>query len=174
MKNGIIQIYCGDGKGKTTAAVGQAVRSKASGLNILFIFFNKMKSANCGECSILEDIGIKTKFFATRHPKFYPDITNEKMRRETLKGLEYTLQAFNENGYDIIILDEILISARDGFISEQEVIELMEKKPTNTELILTGRGATENIKNAADLVSEVKNIKHPYQQGFGWRTGIEK
>ncbi|MEO0260967.1 MAG: cob(I)yrinic acid a,c-diamide adenosyltransferase, partial [candidate division WOR-3 bacterium] len=80
---------------------------------------------------------------------------------------------FNENKYDIIILDEINISVRDGFLKEEEILSLLDKKPYGIELILTGRGATEKMIEKADLVSEVKKIKHPYDKGIFARKGIE-
>ena len=170
---GLVQVYSGEGKGKTTAAVGQAVRAKAAGMEIMVIFFNKLETDSAGENSLLALIGIKTSYFASYHPDFYQQTTIEEMRGETAKGTNYVKRLFDENEYDMIILDEILISVRDGFIEESEIIDLMKKKPFKLELILTGRGITEDIRKEADLVSEITNVKHPYDMGVKWRKGIE-
>ncbi len=174
MDKGLIQAYSGKGKGKTTAAVGQAVRAVSSGLKVLFVYFNKSKHEDVGEHIKMEEIGIKTIFFAQNHPCHHNKSTPDQMRIQTLKGLEYIRNTYKLNDYDLIVLDEILISLRDGFINENELLTLMNDKPENIELILTGRGITPEIENHADLVSEVKEIKHPLQQGIQYRQGIEK
>jgi cob(I)alamin adenosyltransferase len=174
MNKGIIQVYSGNGKGKTTAAVGQAIRAVSAGVRVLFIFFNKNSSSISGEYMVMKNAGIIVRFFAERYPSFFPETTHKEMRQETLNGLEYVSKCFKENIFDLIVMDEILISVRDGFISEDELLELMKSKPENIELILTGRGITEKIKDNSDLVTDNRDVKHPYQKGVKWRQGIEK
>lgn len=174
MRKGLIHIYTGDGKGKTTASIGQAVRALGHGFKICFIYFHKNpKKFGSGELKILKDLGIDIYGFAEHHPYFDKDITFDEIRNECLKGIEFIEKTFNENKYDMLILDEINISLRDKFLKEKEVISLLKKKPRNLELILTGRGASKNILEKADLITEMKKIKHPYDQGIKGRKGME-
>ncbi|MFH1414993.1 MAG: cob(I)yrinic acid a,c-diamide adenosyltransferase [Elusimicrobiota bacterium] len=175
MKTGILQVYSGDGKGKTTAAIGQAVRAHASGLKVLVLFFNKKDSPGTGENNVLKKIGISTFYFAenfTLGETADPDASG--LRKATLKGLYHAQEALSSEKYDMVILDEILVSLKLGFISETELLQLIEKKGAGTELIFTGRGLTDTIKDRADLVTEMKKIKHPYDNGMNWRQGIER
>ncbi|MEW6095106.1 MAG: cob(I)yrinic acid a,c-diamide adenosyltransferase [bacterium] len=173
-QKGLIQIYTGDGKGKTTAAVGLACRARAHNLRVSYIYFHKdPKKWKYGEHRSLEKLGIDIFGFAKKHPHFFKNINNEEIRKECLKGLKFIKKLFQENKYDILILDEILISLRDKLITEQELVELLNEKPKNLEVILTGRGATERIFAKADLVSKIENIKHPYNKGIKSRKGIE-
>jgi len=174
MEKGLIQVYTGDGKGKTTAAIGLAVRAKGQGLNVGYIYFHKEPETwNYGEIGVLEKLGVGIFGFAKKHPHFYKDVTSEEMRKECLAGIEFIKKLYSENNYDILILDEINISVRDGFLKEEEVLAIMEKKPEGLELVLTGRGATEKIIEKADLVSRIEEIKHPYNSGIERRRGIE-
>ena len=174
MEKGLIQVYTGDGKGKTTAAIGLAVRARSQGLNVGYIYFHKEPEAwDYGEHKILEGIGVNIFGFAKRHPHFYKEVSFEEMRQECLSGLERIKKLYDENKYDLLILDEINISIRDGFLKEEEVLSIMEKKPEGLELVLTGRGATQKIIEKADLVSRIEEIKHPYRLGVQRRKGIE-
>jgi len=173
-EKGLIQVYTGDGKGKSSAATGQAVRAIGHNFKVGFIsFFKDPEVFGYGEYEPLQKLGIKTFFFAKKHPHFYKDLSFDEVRGECLKGVEFIKELFQDQSWDILVLDEINISIRDGFLKEEEVLSLLEAKPQRLELILTGRGATEEIIRQADLVSEVKNIKHPYDQGIQRREGIE-
>jgi len=173
-KEGLIQVYTGEGKGKTTSAVGLAVRARGHNLGVCYVHFHKdPQKWGYGEHKILKKLGIRIYGFAKKHPHFYKNAGREEIREECLKGLRFIKRVYQENKYDVLILDEILISLRDGFLKEEEVIEILESKPKNLELILTGRGATEKIIKNADLVSEIKKIKHPYDTGIKRREGIE-
>ncbi len=174
MKRGLIQIYTGDGKGKTTAAVGLAVRARGHNLRVCYIYFHKDPEKKAyGEFKLLEKFGVDVFGFARKHPHFSKDLAAEDVRRECLNGLEFIKKLYQEEKYDIVILDEIVISLRDGFLEEEEILEILEMKPEELELVLTGRGATEKIVEKADLVSEIKKIKHPYDSGMQGREGIE-
>ncbi len=174
MKEGSIQIYTGDGKGKTTAAIGQAVRARGHGLKVGFIYFHKNpENYGMGELKVLKNSGIDVFSFAGCHPYFDKNVPVEKIREDCRKGLDFIEKIFAENTYDLLILDEINISLRDTFLNEREVIFLLKKKPVNLELILTGRGALESVQAQADLITEMKKIKHPYDQGAEARRGIE-
>ncbi|MFW6134335.1 MAG: cob(I)yrinic acid a,c-diamide adenosyltransferase [Elusimicrobiota bacterium] len=174
LKNSFVHIYTGDGKGKTTASIGQAVRAASAGNKVLFVFFNKKKPKQQGEYRLMEQIGIKTKFYACKHPAFYPDEPDENIRRETLKGLKYIDEQIKNEKYDMVVLDEILISLRDNFITEKELMEFLNKNSEKIGLILTGRvKLTKKLKSKADLISQIRNIKHPFEKGAKYRKGIE-
>jgi len=173
-RKGLIQIYTGEGKGKTTAAVGLACRACGHNLNVCYIsFYKEPKRFRCGEHRVLKRLGVKIYAFAVKHPHFYKNISKEEVRKECLKGLEFIKSIYSENKYGILILDEILIALRDGFLKEEEILDVLNSKPEDLELILTGRGATKKIIKKADLVSEIKKIKHPYDKGIQRREGIE-
>ncbi len=174
MDKGLIQVYTGPGKGKTTAAIGQAIRAIGHGMNVEIVYFYKMPSEwGYEELDILEDLNVEIHGFAKKHPHFYENSKAGEMRKKTLEGVKYVKKIFDEKNPDMLILDEILIGIRDGFLNEKELIDLLEKKPEGIELILTGRGATENIIEKADLVSKVKKIKHYSDEGVPSRPGIE-
>jgi cob(I)alamin adenosyltransferase len=172
-RQGLIQVYSGNGKGKTTAAVGLACRARGHALKVCYIYFHKEPQKwNYGEHKILKAIGVDIFGFAKRHPHFFK-ISQEKVRQECLKALAFIKKLYQENNYQLLILDEINISLRDGFLKAEEVLEILETKPRELEIVLTGRGAPRAIIKKADLVSEIKEIKHPYQKGIKRRKGIE-
>ncbi|MCM8787477.1 MAG: cob(I)yrinic acid a,c-diamide adenosyltransferase [Candidatus Omnitrophica bacterium] len=174
MKKGLIQIYTGDGKGKTTSAVGLAIRARGHNLKVCYVYFHKdPERFGYGEIKCLKKLGVDIFGFAKAHPHFCKKTKTSKIYNECHKGLKFIEKIFIEKKYDIFIIDEIFISLRDGFISEEELIQLLKKKPKNLELILTGRGATQKIIDKADLVSEIRKIKHPYDVGVANRKGID-
>ncbi|MFZ6016383.1 MAG: cob(I)yrinic acid a,c-diamide adenosyltransferase [Nitrospirota bacterium] len=173
-RKGFIQIYTGDGKGKTTAAVGLAVRARGHNLKVCYVYFHKdPEKWEYGEHRVLEKIGVDIFGFAKKHPHFHKEIDPADIRKECLEGIEFIKRIYQEKKYDILILDEIIISLRDGFLKEEEVLGILDSKPGDLELILTGRGASEKIIERADLVSEIKKIKHPFDKGVQRRKGIE-
>jgi len=172
-KKGLIQVYTGDGKGKTTASIGQAIRAKGHKFKVCFVyFFKNPKDFHYGEMKILKQLGIETFGFLPHHPDFYKDIKAREMRKECLTALD-SVKGIFQKGYDMVILDEILVALRDGFLKDEEILDLLEKKPGSLEIILTGRGVTEKIIERADLVTEMKKIKHPFNRGVKGREGIE-
>jgi cob(I)alamin adenosyltransferase len=173
-KKGLIQVYTGDGKGKSTAAIGQAARAAGHGFKVGFIsFFKDPDVFGYGEYKSLEKLGIKTFLFARKHPHFYKELKSDDVCQECTKGLAFIKELLKDPSWDMLILDEINIAVRDGFLKEEDVLSLLKTKPEKLELVLTGRGATEKVIEKADLVSEVKEVKHPYNQGVESRKGIE-
>ncbi|MCD6568166.1 MAG: cob(I)yrinic acid a,c-diamide adenosyltransferase [Dehalococcoidia bacterium] len=171
---GLIQVYTGEGKGKSTAAIGQAVRAAGHDFKVgLVTFFKDPDAFGCGECVSLEKVGIEMFVFARKHPHFYKDVSAGEVRGECLKGLGFIEELFRDESWDMLVLDEINVAVRDTFLSEEEVLSLLEAKPEKLELILTGRGATGGIVDKADLVSEVRKVKHPYDRGIQGRKGVE-
>jgi cob(I)alamin adenosyltransferase len=173
-KKGLIQVYTGNGKGKSTAAIGQAVRAAGHGFKVGFIsFFKDPDVFGYGEYRSMEKLGIQTFLFARKHPHFYRDLNRDEVREECSQGLEFIGGLLRDGSWDMLVLDEINIALRDGFLREDDVLSLLAAKPETMELVLTGRGVPERILEKADLVSEVREIKHPYSQGVKSREGIE-
>jgi len=171
---GLIQIYTGPGKGKTTAAIGQAVRAAGHGFKVgLVSFFKDPEAFGYGEYKSLEKLGIKTFLFSKKHPHFYKELNPDDICQECSSGLEFIKGLLLDPSWDMLVLDEINIAVRDGFLKEEEVLSLLETKPEKLELVLTGRSITDKIMERADLVSEVKAVKHPYNHGIKSREGIE-
>lgn len=170
----MIQIFTGEGKGKTTAAIGQVVRAIGHGQEVFWIYFHKNPAeGDFGELKILRELEVEIKGFAQKHPEFYERSTEKQMRKECLNALEFIKGLFEKNVHDLIVLDEMNISLRDGFLEEEEILELLDRKPEGMNVILTGRGATEKLMERGDLVSEIKKIKHPRDTGTeGWK-GID-
>jgi cob(I)alamin adenosyltransferase len=173
-EKGLIQVYTGDGKGKSTAAIGQAVRAAGHGFKVgLVSFFKDPEAFGYGEHKSLEKLEIQTFLFAKKHPHFYKKLNPVDVCQECSEGLEFIKELFRDISWDMLVLDEINIAVRDGFLKEEEVLSLLETKPEKLDLVLTGRGVTEKIMEKADLVSEVREVKHPYSQGIKSRQGIE-
>jgi cob(I)alamin adenosyltransferase len=171
---GLIQVYTGDGKGKSTAAIGQAVRAAGQNFKVgVVTFFKNPDAFGCGECISLEKIGIERFVFARKHPHFYKGISFDEVRRECLKGVDFIEELFSDESWDMLVLDEMNVAVHGGFLQEEEVLSLLKAKPEKLELVLTGRGATEGIIDQADLVSEIHKVKHPYEKGIQGRKGIE-
>ena len=178
----MIHLYIGEGKGKTSAAIGLAIRAAGAGKKIAFIQFDKgfgRGRKHYSERNILAKIS-NIDLFATGCERMNPDgtfrygITAED-RKEAQKGLQISEKILRENKYDVIILDEILTSISTKLISEEDVdriIDLHKKNPQN-ELILTGRCECEKLIEKADLVTEMKKIKHYFDKGTKARKGIE-
>lgn len=174
MKKGLIQIYTGDGKGKTTAVVGLAVRALANKFKVGYIYFHKNpKRWGYGELRILKKLGVDVFSFASKHPCMDKNLDVDQLRRECLQGIEFIKKVYKEKKYDLLILDEIIISVRDGFLKKSEINGILDSKPKGLELVLTGRGATKGIMEKADLVSRIRKIKHPYDSKIKGRKGIE-
>ncbi len=173
MTTGLIHIYTGDGKGKTTAAVGISVRAQSRGLRVLFTQF--FKEADSGsETAALERLGITTiNFDKVKSPLFHPDIDRSNLRAEAAKALSHIRDIFNENRFDLVVIDEFICLITEGILSEDEAIAFLGHKPLNLELVLTGQGATQKILDVVDYVTFMKNVKHPYEKSMSARKGIE-
>jgi len=170
----IIQIYTGTGKGKTTAALGLALRARAHELTVGLVSFHKNPDRwGYREDEKLIEIGVEINRFAVKHPFCDKDVTEDDLRADCKEGLEFIKGLFEKETYDVLIIDELLISVRDGYMDEQDVLDLFDSKPDSMELVVTGRGATPRMIERADLVSNIEMVKHPYEQGLQARKGIE-
>lgn len=176
MKKGLVQIYTGDGKGKTTAATGLALRAAGRNLKVVLIRF--LKNDDSGEIILLKKILPEIEIMKfNSQGKFVwnmNDTEKELLRNETREGLGVAEKIAVNGDCDILILDEIFGACRNGFISEDEILNLIKIKESGVELVLTGRDAPERIIGAAHLVTEMKNIKHPFDAGIKARGGIER
>ncbi|MBI4722261.1 MAG: cob(I)yrinic acid a,c-diamide adenosyltransferase [Candidatus Stahlbacteria bacterium] len=169
---GTIQVYTGDGKGKTTAAIGQAIRATGHRFRVIMLQFMKGK-INYGELEAVKQI---TEFTIEQYgrPDFV-DKDNPAKEDITLakEGWSRAKEVIQSGKYDMVILDELNVALAFGLIAMNEAIEVLKNKPKHLELIITGRYATKEILELADLVTEMKEIKHHYQKGIQAREGIE-
>ncbi len=173
MDKGLIHIYTGNGKGKTTAAVGMSVRARSRGLRALFVQFFKEPDSG-SEISLLPTLGIDTLVFdEVKSPLFHPEIDKQSLRGESRKALSRLLRLFKENKFDFIVLDEFICLVAEGMLTEEEATEFIRNKPDSAELVLTGKGATDELIAVADYVTFMQNVKHPYEKDLKARKGIE-
>jgi cob(I)alamin adenosyltransferase len=178
---GMIQVYTGDGKGKTTAALGLACRAAGHGYKALIIQFikgNIGQRATSGDYGELETarrlaphLTIKPMGRGCRISRENPDPEDVKLCHEAML---YAQRVIAGGKYDIVILDEINVAVDLGLVGKEEVLRLLDERPSHVEVILTGRHAAAEIIERADLVTEMVEIKHYYRKGVESRTGIEK
>lgn len=167
-----VLLYTGDGKGKTTAAMGMALRSAGYAMDVLVIQF--VKKCQTGEKESLERLG-SVKFIQTGLG-FVPKPDSEKFdqhKQAAKRGLDILSQEIDENRYNLIILDEICVAVDLKLLDESGVLNVLRKCPEDTALVLTGRNASKGLINFADTVSEVKCIKHGFDDGFKAQKGLE-
>ena len=169
---GLVHIYCGDGKGKTTAAVGLAVRACGAGKKILFVQF--LKSESSSERRILKQLdGIeltpcpeKVKFTFRMN-----EVEKQECRERCTSLLRLTEERLPL--FDLAVLDEVFGALSAGMLEAEELLRLVREKPEKTELVLTGRNPPPEVTAIADYITEMKKIRHPYDAGTPARKGIE-
>ena len=169
----MIQTYFGNGKGKTTAAVGSAVRCAGCRNKVLFVQF--LKNNDSAEFSILSKIKDIDVLCSDEHYELYD---NRNKDRTPALTKAYTKLLFEDtknkaDNYQMIILDEILDAVEYSYISEDNLLELLAALKAHSEIILTGHNLTEKIADVSDYISEIKEISHPYTKGVSPREGIE-
>lgn len=172
---GLVHIYTGDGKGKTTAAIGLGIRACGRGMKVLMVQF--LKGSQTGEMLTIEKL--KPDFELYRHKeigKFSWNMTQEEleeMKKNIENLLQYAVKEAMSGRRDLIILDEIMATITSGFIVMDEVLSFIKNKPSGLELVMTGRNAPPEMIQLADYVSEIKAVKHPLVMGIPAREGIE-
>ncbi|EGO62807.1 cob(I)yrinic acid a,c-diamide adenosyltransferase [Acetonema longum] len=171
---GLIIVHTGNGKGKTTAALGMAFRAWGQGMRILIIQFIK-GGWKYGELAAAQQLG--PRFIIRQMGEgFVKGATQDKAtehRQAAAEALKAAEEAMSSGQWDMIILDEVNYALHYGLITLEEVLALLNKKPAALHLILTGRNAAADVIERADLVTEMKEIKHPYQKGIKAQKGIE-
>ncbi|MDK2822934.1 MAG: cob(I)alamin adenosyltransferase [Clostridia bacterium] len=192
-EKGYVQVYTGNGKGKTTAAIGLAIRALGAGKRVLFLQFMKAKSysehkilPNISQNLTLETLG--KPFFVARKEDldpatlakwqdkcviFEPGNPPQEYIKLMKKGIVMAQKAVTNGEYDLVILDEINVAMFFELINIEDVVEIIENKAAHVELVLTGRNCPEKILDKANLVTEMREIKHYYQEGVEARMGIE-
>ncbi len=171
LTHGYVQIYTGEGKGKTTAALGLLMRCVGEGLNVCFIQFLKQRATS--EIKTLKRLPEVTVYrFGTSG--WVIGRPNKQACQQAERGLKRLRQCLLSRKFDCIIADELCVAVKLGLLKESDVLETMANRSQTVELVLTGRGATAGLRRAADLVTEMKAIKHYYSKGVPARNGIEQ
>ncbi|MBD3226437.1 MAG: cob(I)yrinic acid a,c-diamide adenosyltransferase [Caldithrix sp.] len=173
LKQGYIQVYTGNGKGKTTAALGQSLRAVGNGLRVLFVQF--MKDFPYGEVNMLQQLAphLELKRYGNDRFVFKRQPPGAELKKQMHDGLTETCAAMQSQQYDMVVLDEVLVSIYFTVLEESAVLDCIGRKPDRVELILTGRYAPDKIIKIADLVTNMEEIKHYYSKGVKARQGIE-
>jgi len=172
LEKGLVQVYTGDGKGKTTAAFGLTLRAVGRCLKVYVIQFIK-GGFDYGELYVADKLpNLRLKAFGrgkfvTSNP---PDAEDIRLAREAFNLAKKVVGA---GEYDVVVLDEINVALSLRLIGLEEVLKLIKKKPRHVELVLTGRDAPEEVVGVADLVTEMREVKHPFKKGHQARKGIE-
>ena len=174
MEKGLVHIYCGDGKGKTTAAIGLAVRAAGSKMKVLFVQF--LKTEFSGERHILSHTENVTLTFCPLELKFTFDMDDKEKAQaaKIFKGIfdNAVTTALTEK-YDMVVLDEVFEAINAHMLSESEVYEFITNAPSSMEIVMTGHNPPQKFMDCADYITEFKKIKHPYDRGITGRIGIE-
>jgi cob(I)alamin adenosyltransferase len=170
-KPGLIMVFTGDGKGKTTAATGQALRALGHGYSVYMIHF--MKGREYGEFIAMANMPNLTLVRAGRDNFVNRDHPEQIDIELALEGFAKARAAVLSGKYDLVVLDEINVAVDYGLIAEADLLQLLQQKPPEVTIILTGRGASTELVKRADMVSEILAVKHHYSQGVECCPGIE-
>jgi cob(I)alamin adenosyltransferase len=177
-EKGVVQIYTGDGKGKTTAAFGLALRAAGQGNKVLIYQFLKPASLETGERIALQADALGIRIEALDVPwdmskSWEDEAAVTEMRKAIAEVLARITEIAQNRLYDVLILDEIVFCLSNGLADLEDVKKTIEQRYPSVEIVLTGRGATKELMEMADLVTEMKCIKHPFDAGLPARRGIE-
>jgi cob(I)alamin adenosyltransferase len=172
LKQGLVQVYTGKGKGKTTAALGLALRASGHGLRVEIIQFMK-GWPGYGELEGVEQLPTVAIHPFGRSGWVHPEHPEPEDYERAAEAVTYAREVMSGGQTDIIVLDEINVALDFGLLDLEDVLALLDEKPPVVELILTGRNAHPEVVQRADLVTEMRKVKHPYDQGLNGRRGIE-
>ncbi len=168
---GYVQVYTGNGKGKTTASLGLALRAAGAGLNVFIVqFLKKGDYSEIKALSKFKNITIEQYGLG----KFVKGRPSEEDIAAGTQGYLKLCEILQQKKHDVVIAEEANVAVMCNLITEAQLLALVDMKPENIELVITGRGASQKLIEKADLVTEMKEIKHYYQQGVAARVGIEK
>ena len=169
---GYVQVYTGNGKGKTTASLGLSLRAAGAGLKVFIAQF--LKQGDYSEIRALERFSDLIRIEQYGLGRFVKGQPTDEEIQAAQKGLKEVRKVMLSGEYDVIIVEEGNVAASCGLFEVQKLLELISQKPDDLELVITGRGANPEVIEQADLVTEMKEIKHYYQNGVAARVGIEK
>jgi len=178
LEKGLVQIYTGDGKGKTTAAFGLALRAAGQGNKVLIYQFLKPASVDIGERFALQLGAVRIRVEALDVPwdmaKSFDDKKQVTQAKAAIsEALDRIAQTAEKRFYDVLILDELVFCLSKGLAKLEDIKNIIERRDPSVEIVLTGRGANKELIALADLVTEMKNVKHPFDKGLPARRGIE-
>lgn len=168
-----LHVYCGDGKGKTTASVGLAVRAAGNGMKVLFC--QCMKDGSSSEVEMLKKLGI-TYDCCTERFGFFWNMTEEKKKAASYaytRLFEDVTKKAEKEAYDLLVIDEFMSAYNHGLIDQKKALDFLLHRPEKLEVVLTGRDPGEEILKLADYVTEMRKVKHPFDEGIPARKGIE-
>lgn len=171
---GLIHLYCGDGKGKTSAAIGLAVRAAGRGNHVVVARF--LKTDDSGEVMALQHIPEITVIPCEKTFGFISAMDEETKRAAAGYNTELfgkAVEMAEKEHAALLVLDEMMAAMNYGMVSEKMVIEFLKKRPDDLEVVLTGRNPSDAVSELADYISEIKKIRHPYEKGISARIGIE-
>lgn len=169
-RHGYIQIYCGTGKGKTTAALGLSMRILLTGGSVFFAqFFKGIKTAELGLCTLCEQFVIEQ--YGTG--SFVTGLPGPGEIAAAHRGMKQCYDVLRSGCFNLVVLDEILMCVTYQIITTEELLDLLEKRKSHVEVVMTGRRAPPDLVKAADLVTEMKKVKHYFDRGVAARSGIE-
>jgi cob(I)alamin adenosyltransferase len=172
--HGLTHVYTGDGKGKTTVSLGLALRAMGWGLKVMMVQFIK-GYPNLGEIKFAEENSeqFTVKQFAI-DPRRDIDAAKAIFRQRAVEeAMEYAESAVSSGAYDLVILDELNVALHYDLVPLERVLRMVKTKPREVELVITGRGAPEGLKEAVDYVTEMRMVKHPYEAGIQARPGVD-
>ena len=169
---GLVELFTGNGKGKTTAALGIALRALGHGLRVHIVFFMKGEFPYGEQTSLACLPGLSFERFGSLEFVDPLHVKDEEKAQARL-ALEASRRAVRSGQYDVVVLDEVLVASAWGLAPVEEVVQLVKEKPERLDLVLTGRYADERLVELADLVTEMKEVKHPFHKGVLSRQGID-
>ena len=172
MTKGLLSVFTGDGKGKTTAALGLTFRALGHGKKVCFIQFIK-GGWTSGEANLSGNFPGLLDFHVMGRGFTWKSEDLEKDRKAAREAWEFATRMINESTYDMIVLDELTYLIRYAMISEEEILGVVSRKPEALHLVITGRYASPGLIQAADLVTEMKAVKHPFASGIKAQKGFE-
>lgn len=174
MKKGLIHVYTGDGKGKTTAAFGLAIRAAGHGKRVLILQFLKSRMKNTGEIRIARKSGVKViRFRDQTSPIFDPSVKINELKKSIKQAINLSLDIIKSAKYDLIILEEFNNLLKNKYVNLATLKTIIKSKPEELEMVFTGRGAPKQLIEIADYVTEMCMVKHPANEGVIARKGIE-
>ncbi len=170
---GLIHLYCGDGKGKTTAAVGLSVRAAGAGKRVLFAQF--LKDGSSSELNILRALPNVEVACCEQNFGFFKsmDEQTKAAARQAYFALLEDVMRKSADGVNLLVLDEAVAACNHGLIEETALLDFLRRRPETLEVVLTGRDPSQRLLDAADYVTEMRKCKHPFDRGIAARRGIE-